>query len=305
MASTTLEASKLVRELEPEDWRVLHALERSLDRAESLLVEQVSAVSGLHMDEASYRLKRLNSLGLVVRRGLGYSLIYIGLDVIALGALAKRGFLAGLGRQIGVGKESDVYEALREGGEPSALKFFRIGRVSFRDARRKRSYTKPEKHHHWLLVSIKAAEREFWALRRLYSIGVAVPEAVARERHAVLMSLLEGPRLVELKELDSPESTLLSILEGLRRAYVEAGVVNADLSEYNVLYDGSKPWIIDWPQAVPRSHPNSLNLLERDVGNILRFFNKRFGVECELKASLLYVTGSVSEPPKPRLRRVW
>lgn len=41
----------------------------------------------------------------------GYRLSYLGYDILALRALLARGTLASVGNQIGVGKESDIFEA--------------------------------------------------------------------------------------------------------------------------------------------------------------------------------------------------
>ena len=38
-------------------------------------------------------------------------LTYMGYDFLAIRALTARGHIAGVGRQIGVGKESDIFEA--------------------------------------------------------------------------------------------------------------------------------------------------------------------------------------------------
>ena len=42
----------------------------------------------------------------------GYTLNFLGYDYLAFSALSKRNAIRGIGRQIGVGKESDVYMAL-------------------------------------------------------------------------------------------------------------------------------------------------------------------------------------------------
>ena len=53
----------------------------------------------------------------------GYRLTPLGYDFLALKALVNRGAVAAVGRQIGVGKESDVYEAriLRRRFAPPSL----------------------------------------------------------------------------------------------------------------------------------------------------------------------------------------
>jgi len=49
--------------------------------------------------------------------------------------------------------------------------------------------------------------------------------------------------------------------------------------------------IIDWPQYVRTDHPNAVELLERDVGNVLVFFNRRFRVKTSLEKIMQYVSG--------------
>ena len=42
----------------------------------------------------------------------GYRLTYMGYDYLALHTFVARGTITGIGRQIGVGKESDIYLAV-------------------------------------------------------------------------------------------------------------------------------------------------------------------------------------------------
>jgi len=37
--------------------------------------------------------------------------------------------------------------------------------------------------------------------------------------------------------------------------------------------------IIDWGSAVKSNHPNAMEFLLRDIGNINRYFSKEFGIE--------------------------
>jgi RIO kinase 2 len=62
----------------------------------------------------------------------GYRLTYMGYDFLAIKTLTQRGHICGVGRQIGVGKESDIFEVTNEEGEVFALKLHRLGRTSFR-----------------------------------------------------------------------------------------------------------------------------------------------------------------------------
>jgi len=42
-----------------------------------------------------------------------YRLTYLGYDYLALNTFVKRGLICSVGRQIGVGKESDIFEVLK------------------------------------------------------------------------------------------------------------------------------------------------------------------------------------------------
>src|SRR5207244_3990968 len=167
-----------------------------------------------------------------------------------------------------------------------ALKFFRIGRISFREVRRRRTFIGKEDIHQWLLVNIDAAKKEYNALNRLRHSGIRIPILYYRAMHCVVMNRIDGPRLVDIRELEAPKITLQSILNDIGIAY-KHNVINCDLSEYNVLLDSkNNTWIIDWPQAVSRRHPNAADLIKRDVYNIVKFFNRRFGLRKDINEAI-------------------
>jgi RIO kinase 2 len=190
-----------------------------------------------------------------------------------------------------VGKEADVYDALNPKGERIAVKFHRLGRISFRQTMRKRGYT--TEHISWLFQSRLAAEKEFQALRLLFPYKVAVPAPISQNRHVVVMGMIEGAELAEWKQIRKPEKVLKEILRNVRKVYLKTGVIHADLSEYNVIL---KPdmhiLIIDWPQYVTKDHPNANELLTRDVKNILHYFKRKHMLKVKLNEALSYVTGT-------------
>ena len=59
------------------------------------------------------------------------------------------------------------------------------------------------------------------------------------------------------------------------------GLVHGDLSSFNILNFNEKPVLIDFSQATLVKTPNSEELLERDVNNIVKFF-KKLGVKAEI-----------------------
>ncbi|MCJ7560850.1 serine/threonine-protein kinase RIO2, partial [Candidatus Bathyarchaeota archaeon] len=189
-----------------------------------------------------------------------------------------------------VGKEADVYDALNPDGVRIAVKFHRLGRISFRQTRRKRGYTK--EHASWLFQSRLAAEKEFQGLKLVYQHGIAVPEPLNQNRHAIAMGMIEGAELAKWREIPKPEKVLKEVMRNVKKAYLKAGVIHADLSEYNIIL---KPdmhiLIIDWPQYVMVDHPNAQQLLMRDVRNVLNFFSRKFSVKVKVKEACGYVTG--------------
>ena len=293
-------AVSALRDMEPEDIRVLRTLEELMTRYEHVPVDAIIRASGLHPREVSYRLDRLHELGLI-RRWIGpytgYVLRMAGHDLLALYALVRANVLEAFGKPLGVGKEADVYDALTPEGRRVAVKFHRLGRVSFRQTKRVRGYTSEGVWADWYIRSRTAAKREFRALRLAFSCGVSVPEPLARNRHVIVMGIIEGRELAEVELLD-PEPVLADILMNVRKAYVDAGIIHADLSEFNIVIkpDGSV-LIIDWPQFVYKDHPNALELLRRDVLNVLNFFRRRFSVVVEGDVALGFVRGLRDDVP--------
>jgi RIO kinase 2 len=286
-------AAKAIKELEQEDWKVLKALEMSIPKFESVPEHTLEKQTGLSRHQLEFRLGRLNYQGFVMSSQYGYLMNTAGLDALALNHFANNNGVSGLGRTIGMGKESDVFEVATDSGEKAVIKFYRIGRISFRSTRKMRSYTSTEKQYQWLSININAARKEAEALERAHKAGVSVPTFIAQNRHAVLMSEIEGPMLYKClpEDIPDPKKLLREILENIRKAYVFGKMINCDISEYNILFDGERAWIIDWPQFVGVDHPNSAELIERDVAKTLGFFSKRFGKKAEKSQVIAFVTG--------------
>ncbi|MDH5482093.1 MAG: AarF/UbiB family protein [Candidatus Bathyarchaeota archaeon] len=287
-------AVQVFRKLENEDLRVLQVIETAMSKHEFVPKEQIAKFSEFSMRETDFRLSRLNKLWLIRQtRGayVGHTLNYAGYDCLAINALVKASVLEAFGKPLGVGKEADVYDALSPERERIAVKFHRLGRISFRQTRRKRNYT--AQRVNWLFQSRRAAEKEFKALKLVSQKRVAVPRPISQNRHVIVMGMIEGAELAEWKEIPKPTKILEEILFNIRKAYIKAGVIHADLSEYNViLKPNMRILIIDWPQYVTKEHPNAQQLLARDVKNILGYFERKRMLKTKLKKALAYVTGN-------------
>jgi RIO kinase 2 len=292
--SSAEKAAETITKIESYDLRILQAMELGMIQHEVVPFEDVARYSGLNESELEYRMKGLDELELLYRQQdpyLGYMMNYNGYDLLALNALVKSETLEALGPSIGVGKESDVYEAVTPDEVKVAVKFHRLGRTSFRDTRRKREYVADRRHISWLYQSRLAAEAEYRALQIMHGAGVWVPEPIDQNRHVIVMQLIKGTQLSDIISLDEPRLFLEDILEDVGLAY-KAGVVHTDLSEYNILVDTEgMVWIIDWPQYVSADHPNALELLKRDIGNVVYYFKRKYNLEYDPDQALKNVLG--------------
>ncbi len=287
------EAIQAFKNLENQDFRILQVIEAAMAKHEFVPKEVIIKYSKFNEEEATFRLERLQKFRLIRQTKqpyLGYSLNYAGYDCLAINAFLKAEIVEAFGKPLGVGKEADVYDALTPKGERIAIKFHRLGRISFRQTRRKRGWTTEDVN--WLLRSRKAAEKEYEALKLVYPKGVAVPKPISQNRHAIAMGAIEGTELAKYKEIPQPEKVLEEILRNIRKAYLKAGIIHADLSEYNIiLKPDNHILIIDWPQYVTKGHPNAQQLLKRDVENILQFFKRKHLLEAKTDKAITYVTG--------------
>jgi RIO kinase 2 len=286
-------AVQVFRKLESEDFRVLQIIETAMSKREFVPKEQIGKYAKLPLDRIDFMLGKLNKLGLIRQMRssyVGHTLNYAGYDCLAINAFVKAGVIEAFGQILGVGKEADVYDALNPESVRIAVKFHRLGRISFRQTRRKRGYA--TEHANWLFQSRLAAEKEFQALKLVHQHGVAVPEPISQNRHVIVMGMIEGAELAKWKEIPKPEKVLREVLLNVKNAYSKAGVIHADLSEYNIIL---KPdmhiLIIDWPQYVLTGHPNAQQLLLRDIRNVVNFFSRRFSLKVKVKEACDYVTG--------------
>ncbi len=289
--------AELYNSMDSDMFRILRAIESLHSRYEYPPLELVEKRSRLPPGRFKRALERLIELKLLRKSKhqlMGYTLTFQALDLLALRALVARGTIAELGPKIGVGKESEVYDALAPTGARLVVKFHREGARSFRSVRRTRSFMVDATRKKWLEKAKLIGEREYKALDQLYRLGALVPKPVDYNRHAVVQGYIEGVELYVIPSdgLEDPGGVLDGILETVKTAYRKAGIVHGDLSEYNILVSvEGDPYIIDWPQYVYRDEPHAGDLLRRDVYYIIRFFRKKFHINVDPEEVLRDITG--------------
>jgi len=273
--------ASVMAELEPEDFHLLSGVEQGMRFSEYVAREKLTEFSRLTAEDVDYRLDRCADRGLVERKTIqyeGFKLTFEGYDTLALHTFAERDTIEGVGSPLGVGKESDVYEA--QSYKPVALKYHREGYTNFREVMKEREYTADRDHVSWLYTARKAAEREYDALETLYP-DVSVPQPIDTNRHAIVMEKIDGVELSRTKlESEQVLPILNLVLDEMQTAYRE-GYVHADMSEYNVFVTNEGVVVFDWPQAVPTDHENAKELLTRDVENILSYFERKYPRELD------------------------
>lgn len=123
------------------------------------------------------------------------------------------------------------------------------------------------------------AQKEFKNLQRAKNAGVNVPEPLAVEKNVLVMSFIgkDGVRAPLMKEtsLEDSEKTLELLLTYVKRLYRKAGLVHADLSEYNVMIWKKRPVIFDVAQSVLIKHPLAKKFIQRDLENLHRYFKRK------------------------------
>ncbi|MDY7081775.1 MAG: RIO1 family regulatory kinase/ATPase [Halobacteria archaeon] len=267
--------SELFRDLEDEDFRVLNSVERGMEHNEWVPRTEIPKLARMAKEEVDYRIGRLNDFEMLERQTIqyeGYKLQSRGYDALALNALVKRDSVTAMGAKVEVGKESDIYKCKKD-DEEVILKLHREGYTNFREVDKHRSYTSDKHHLSWMYTARKAAETEYENLQELYP-DVSVPRPIDQSRHAIVMELFEGIELSRA-DIDEPTVVLDAVVREMKKAW-DAGFVHSDMSEYNVLVSENEIKLIDWPQSVGTDHPHARELLDRDVSNILSYFERKY-----------------------------
>jgi RIO kinase 2 len=73
--------------------------------------------------------------------------------------------------------------------------------------------------------------------------GFPVPRAVDWNRHCVLMTLVEGYPLVQVKKLQNPERAFDTIL-GLITRLAEHGLIHCDFNEFNLMVPQTRRYVV-------------------------------------------------------------
>ncbi|MGC8608324.1 MAG: serine protein kinase RIO [Thermoplasmata archaeon] len=185
---------------------------------------------------------------------------------------------------ISSGKESVVFRAV-SGKKMLAVKIYKMSTLHFMNIRKyiegDHRFSK-ERLDRGNIVLLWA-KKEFTNLLQVRQKKVRTPVPIGFFKNVLVMSYLgtvETPA-PQLKDVNVSENTFIDVRDQMRKMY-HAGIIHADLSEYNILVYRNKTYFIDMAQAVSADHPAAEEFFERDVKNISNFFEKRnINADCD------------------------
>jgi len=206
--------------------------------------------------------------------------------------------IEGLESPIKVGKESNIFSALTKQNQRLAVKIYRIAACNFFQMSRYLSMDKRFRQVKSRKQTVLTwAKREFTNLLRAYQAGVSVPKPIALRENVLVMEFLGNsypdspfPYPLLKDSCVQPQKTYAQLIENIKILYQSAKLVHGDLSEFNILNKNSSPIIIDLSHAISTLSPASHELLQRDIANICRFFNKK-----GLKLSPAQIYGEITK----------
>jgi RIO kinase 1 len=201
--------------------------------------------------------------------------------------LVNSGIISYLNGVVSTGKEARVYWGVKEinNGDKHvkdyAVKVYHTSGLKFK---KRQIYMQGDSRFKRISKGIELiltwARKEYANLDKAFSSSVPVPKPIALKRNVLVMEFIgekgiPAPTLLNCKVNKRDYGQLISIVKKL---YRKAGLVHADLSEYNIFKHKGKLILFDFGSAVTLDHEMAINFLKRDIKNVNRFFEKR-GIE--------------------------
>ncbi len=275
-------------------WKVLDAIFKNMWDYKYVPAEVIAKTAQINPDKMEAILKALKDENLVENKYteyLGSAFTYLGLSLYSLWRLVRSDKVSMLGKKMGEGKESIIFNCYSERYGECVLKFHKVGYSSFKKVKEKRDYGTL----HFTVLMVRSAKNEFKALKKLYGY-VSVPKPYDWEGNAVLMELIDAKELFRVR-LENPKDVLEMIIEDVKTMY-SLGVIHGDLSQYNILVNPEGVWYIDFPQHIDLNEVETDEerqvadeILRRDVENVINYFKKTYRIEKDINSVLKYIKG--------------
>ncbi|MDR2624671.1 MAG: serine protein kinase RIO [Methanobrevibacter sp.] len=195
--------------------------------------------------------------------------------------LSKQSYLDILNGAISTGKEANVLIGLKDNSTFVAVKIYRISTSDFRKMRyyiqgdprfNVKSHSKRQLINAWV-------NKEFRNLNRAHENEVSVPKPITATNNILLLEFIgdtdgNPAQPVRNQKPEDPDNFADKVLFELKKFIHDAKLIHGDLSSFNILNHEEYPVIIDVSQSVVLDHPIACELLDRDILNLHKEFNK-------------------------------
>ncbi|MBW2991420.1 serine protein kinase RIO [Candidatus Woesearchaeota archaeon] len=206
-----------------------------------------------------------------------YKNVFDSATILNILKLNSQGHFDGLESPIALGKEANVFTALK-GKQRIIVKIYRVENCNFN---KMYSYIAPDPRFSGMkkrrrLVIFSWVQREYRNLLKARE-AIRVPTPIAIKDNVLLMEFIgrkEPAPLLKDAPPKNPKKFFEKIIKNVKALY-KAGLVHADLSKFNILNFEQEPVFIDFSQATVLKHPEAKDFLKRDIRNIVRYFEKQ------------------------------
>lgn len=208
--------------------------------------------------------------------------------------LITKGHFERMASPLSVGKESNVFTGIRRDGTVIVVKIYRLETCDFN---RMYDYIKFDPRFIGLkkrkrLIIFAWVQREYRNLMKAREAGVNVPKPLAIKNNVLLEEFigdeLNAPKLKD--QLPKNKKAFFEkIIKNMQKLY-KAGLVHADLSQFNILNYKEEPVLIDFSQCTTLENPRAEEFLQRDVRNVCNFFRK-IGLNVEDEKTIQKIRG--------------
>ena len=193
--------------------------------------------------------------------------------------LITQGHFEGLESPISIGKESNVFSALKKDGTRVMVKIYRLETCDFN---RMLEYIKDDPR----ITNLKGGkrntifawvQREYRNLLKAREANVSVPTPFTFSNNVLVLEFIGDDGMIAPKLKDeipkNPGDFFDKIISNMKKLH-KAGLVHADLSAFNILNYNERPVFIDFSQCTTLKSSMAKSYLERDIRNICNFFRK-------------------------------
>ena len=210
--------------------------------------------------------------------------------------LITQGHFEGLESPISIGKESNVFSALKKDGSRVMVKIYRLETCDFN---RMYDYIKGDSRYMHIKkgkrnIIFTWVQREYRNLLKAREANVSVPTPSTFSSNVLVLEFIgddDGMFAPKLKD-EPPKNSkdfFNEIIANMKKLH-KAGLVHSDLSAFNILNYNEKPVFIDFSQCTTLDSSRANEYLERDIRNICNFF-KKAGLKIEEAKIKKQITG--------------